>query len=39
MNSCTTGVPGFGGVGGTNPSGAVGGPGNVGVAAANLQIN
>jgi hypothetical protein len=31
-------VPGFGGGGGTNPSGGVAPPGNIGVAAPNLAI-
>ena len=39
MNSCTTGVPGFGGAAGTNNKGGVASPGNNGTAAANLQVN
>ncbi|NUQ79642.1 MAG: PE-PGRS family protein, partial [Polyangiaceae bacterium] len=38
-NSCSTGVPGFGGAGGINPAGGLGGNGNNGMAAANMQIN
>ncbi|WP_437276908.1 hypothetical protein WME90_37505 [Sorangium sp. So ce375] len=38
-NSCTTGAPGHGGTGGTNPGGGAAGAGRDGTAAANLQIN
>jgi len=38
-NSCTTGTPGFGGDGGTNPTGGIASDGNNGTAAPNMQIN
>jgi hypothetical protein len=38
-NSCTTGIPGLGAAGGTNPSGGTASPGFNGLAAPNLQIN
>lgn len=38
-NSCTTGIPGFGGLAGTNMSGGVASPGQTGTASPNLQIN
>jgi hypothetical protein len=38
-NSCTTGAPGFGGLGGTNSQGGQANAGLTGSAASNLQIN
>ena len=38
-NNCTTGIPGMGGSGGTNPGGASGGTGSNGIAGPNVQIN
>jgi hypothetical protein len=38
-NTCTTGIPGFGGSGGTNPMGGFASDGQTGTASPNLQIN
>ena len=37
--SCSTGTPGAGGPGGTNPAAATGGPGANGATGENIQIN